>query len=238
MAGIARDQNQSFGRGGESSAPIWPLQHLDKWSDGSKTSGSRIPHTGLARAFHRLPAPPHTQGEPAESEPAVQSTRGPAHPRGGCDGQCRAHSDGCQRCGHPRPGNEAHDALVTSQTTGFGRLQSGTLVEGPTGRGGPAATCSASKPRTRGSFDLRCVLTETKTSRLVFAESRWLLFGALLSLAWVGRGRTPLCFVRFQVLMSGTDGEQVRRACGKAIGRLLGLRSRTVVEGVEFGRVP
>jgi hypothetical protein len=34
------------------------------------------------------------------------------------------------------------------------------------------------EPATRGSFDLRCVLTETKTSRLVFAESRWLLVGS------------------------------------------------------------
>jgi hypothetical protein len=34
------------------------------------------------------------------------------------------------------------------------------------------------QPATRGPFDLRCLLTETKTSRLVFAESRRHLFGS------------------------------------------------------------
>ena len=42
-------------------------------------------------------------------------------------------------------------------------------------------------------------------------------FRALLSLAWVGRGAHAALFLGFQVLMSGSDGEQVRRAHGQAI---------------------
>ncbi len=102
-------------------------------------------------------AEPETTGIPSEAK--ALATRGTV----------RAHCDGCQRRGRPRPPNEplttlrrVDDWFWLPSVRHAGRRAAG--------RAGHRGHRWRFEPATRGSFDLRCVLTETKTCRWVFAR--------------------------------------------------------------------
>jgi hypothetical protein len=132
-------------------APIWPLQILYKWSDGSKTSALRVTTRASLARFTG------SQLRLTRRRTLGERTRDPEHPRSSAPALQRTRvAVATGNVGHIQTGvyvacfndhKMRRTTTLRESTTGFGLLQSGTLVEGPTGRGGPAATCGVSNPR-------------------------------------------------------------------------------------------
>jgi hypothetical protein len=102
------------------------------------------------------------------SEPRVEEPAASRHPRCGCESDHRAHCEGCQRVGRPRPPNQAQTTLgkprrlvLASCIRSAGRKTDRSHPSNPPTREPATVDPSTSVPP-----------TEIKTGRWVLAETR------------------------------------------------------------------